>query len=142
MSKHSSNGPLVLLLEDEAIIALNIQDELEDNGYRIAGPFTTCADALSWLRNERPDVAVLDTVLRDGACRKVALDLARREVPFLIYSGHREDKALLPEFHHVTWIEKPVPAAVLVEECGQLLAAPAESRAVSEPCATTSPTQS
>ena len=122
MDKHASNGPLVLILEDEAIIALNIQDELQDKGYRIAGPFTTCADAHSWLQNETPDIAVLDTMLKDGACREIALDLARRKVPFLIYSGHREDEELLREFHSVTWIEKPVPAAVLAKECAHLLA--------------------
>lgn len=122
MDKHSSNGPLVLILEDEAIIALNIQDELQDKGYRIAGPFTTCADAHSWLQNETPDIAVLDTVLKDGACRDIALDLTRRKVPFLIYSGHREDKELSREFHYVTWIEKPVPAASIVKECAHLLA--------------------
>jgi hypothetical protein len=49
------------------------------------------------------------------------LELSRREVPFLIYSGHHEDRELLAEFHHVTWIEKPVPSAVLVQACQQLL---------------------
>ena len=47
--------------------------------------------------------------------------LGRREVPFLIYSGHHEDRQLLSEFHHVTWIEKPVPSEMLVQTCEQLL---------------------
>jgi DNA-binding response OmpR family regulator len=121
MSMQTGNGPLVLIVEDEAIIALNLQDELLDSGYTVAGPFTTCAEALSWLRRKTPDVAVLDTVLKDGACHEIALDLARRNVPFLIYSGHREDRELLAEFRHVPWIEKPVPPSVLIEECKHLL---------------------
>jgi DNA-binding response OmpR family regulator len=123
MSKHTGNGPLVLIVEDEAIIALNLQDELQDSGYSVAGPFTTCAEALAWLQSKTPDVAVLDTVLKDGACREIALDLASRKIPFLIYSGHREDRDLLAEFHHVPWIEKPVPPSVLVDECRHLLVA-------------------
>ena len=45
MSQDAARNPLVLILEDEAIIALNLQDELQDNGYRVGGPFTSCADA-------------------------------------------------------------------------------------------------
>ena len=114
-------GKLVLILEDEALIALNLQDELKEAGYRIAGPFTTCAAALEWLQTTTPDTAILDAALKDGPCREIALELSRREVPFLIYSGHHEDRQLLAEFDHVTWIEKPVPPPVLVQACHQLL---------------------
>jgi hypothetical protein len=44
-------------------------------------------------------------------------------VPFLIYSGHREDRQLLPDLDHITWIEKPAASSVLVQACRQLLAA-------------------
>jgi hypothetical protein len=56
-----------------------------------------------------------------GSCHSVAVELSRRGVPFLIYSGHQEDQQLLSGFHHLTWIEKPVPSEVLVQECQQLL---------------------
>jgi DNA-binding response OmpR family regulator len=121
MTKQANGKPLILILEDEALIALNLQDELQDAGYRIAGPFTTCAAALEWLQTATPDTAVLDAALKDGPCREIALELSRREVPFLIYSGHHEDRQLLAEFDHLTWIEKPVPPSVLVQACQQLL---------------------
>ena len=121
MSNQFTSGPVVLILEDEAIIAVDLQDELQDAGYSIGGTFTNCADALSWLATNTPDVAVLDTVLKDAHCGEVARELAERKVPFLIYSGHREDRELLAEFHDVRWIEKPVPPSVLIEECKQLL---------------------
>ncbi|KLK91322.1 hypothetical protein AA309_20935 [Microvirga vignae] len=121
MTTHATSRPLVLVLEDEALIALNLQDELQDAGYDVAGPFTTCAAALEWLGTETPGAAILDAALKDGPCREIALELGRREVPFLIYSGHHEDRQLLAEFQHITWIEKPVPSVVLVEACRQLL---------------------
>jgi DNA-binding response OmpR family regulator len=121
MTKHLNSRPLVILLEDEALIALNLQDDLQDAGYEVAGPFSTCSAALEWLRTTTPDLAILDATLKDGPCREIALELSHREVPFLIYSGHQEDRQLLSEFNHITWIEKPVPAAVLVQECQQLL---------------------
>jgi hypothetical protein len=40
----------VLLLEDEALIAVALQDDLEEAGDGVAGPFVTCTDALSWWR--------------------------------------------------------------------------------------------
>jgi DNA-binding response OmpR family regulator len=121
MTKQVDGKPLVLLLEDEALIALNLQDELQDAGYEVAGPFTACAAALEWLQTVTPEMAILDAALTDGSCREIALELTRREVPFLIYSGYQEDQHLLAEFQHVTWIEKPVPSAVLIQACHQLL---------------------
>jgi DNA-binding response OmpR family regulator len=117
MSTLARNNPLVLILEDQAIIAVDLQEELQDAGYRVAGPFTTCAAARDWLQNATPDFAIVDTVLKDGLCREIAHELVRREVPFLIYSGHSQEKQLLAEFDHLTWVQKPVPPFVLVEEC-------------------------
>jgi DNA-binding response OmpR family regulator len=120
MTQQANGRPVALVLEDEALIALDLQDELQDAGYEVAGPFTTCAAALEWLRTQTPDTAILDAALKDGPCREIALELARREVPFLIYSGLSEDCQLLADFHHVPWIEKPAPPAVLVHACQQL----------------------
>ncbi|MBD2749514.1 response regulator [Microvirga sp. BT688] len=121
MNQPANSRPLVLILEDEALIALNVQDELQDAGYMVAGPFSACSAALEWLRTTTPDMAVLDTTLKDGHCREIALELSRREVPFLIYSGYQEDQQLLSDFQHITWIEKPVPSGALVQACQQLL---------------------
>jgi DNA-binding response OmpR family regulator len=121
MDTNSTSSPLVLVLEDEALIGLNLRDELQDAGYRVEGPFTTCAAALVWLETATPATAILDTALKDGSCHETALELTRREVPFLIYSGYHEDRQLVAEFPHVTWIEKPVSSSVLIEACQQLL---------------------
>jgi two-component system, response regulator PdtaR len=120
MSKEISR-PLVLLLEDEAIIALDLQDELQECGYAVAGPFNTCAAALDWLHTATPDIAILDTLLKDGPCRDIARELARQGVPFLIYSGHQEDVDHFADLPRVAWIEKPAPPSVLIEACSQFL---------------------
>lgn len=111
----------MLVLEDEILIGINLQDELQEAGYCVAGPFTTCADALNWFRTVTSDVAVLDAALKDGSCHKIAGELQRRSVPFLIYSGSGKDQELLAEFHHVRWMEKPIPAPELVQACEKLL---------------------
>jgi DNA-binding response OmpR family regulator len=121
MPTQNTTEPLVLILEDEALIALNLQDELQDAGFVVAGPFTTCSAALEWLRTATPSIAILDAALRDGSCSKVAAELSRRAVPFLIYSGHQENHPLLDEFQHVIWIEKPSPPTALIQACEQFL---------------------
>jgi DNA-binding response OmpR family regulator len=111
-----------LLLEDEALIAVALQDDLEEAGYRVAGPFAGCADALSWLESHRPDFAVLDTVLKDGPCKEVALKLTSFGVPFLVYSGLAEDMNALPELANATWVEKPATAQALLQALAGLRA--------------------
>jgi hypothetical protein len=45
MYRPADNRAVVLLLEDEALIALNLQDEFQDAGFRVAGPCATCSDS-------------------------------------------------------------------------------------------------
>jgi PleD family two-component response regulator len=78
MTKLTGSKPLVLVLEDEALIAINLQDELQDAGHEVAGPFTACAAALEWLQTATPDMAILDATLNDGSCHSVAVELSRR----------------------------------------------------------------
>ncbi|MBQ0819349.1 histidine kinase [Microvirga sp. HBU67558] len=123
MTELAHSRPLVLILEDEALIALDLQDELQDAGCAVAGPLTSCSAALEWLGTATPTMAILDTALNDGPCSNVAAELSRREVPFLIYSGHQEKHHVLADLPHLAWIEKPAPPAVVVRACQQSLVA-------------------
>jgi DNA-binding response OmpR family regulator len=105
--------PLILLAEDEAMIALEIAEALERDGFIVAGPFTTCAAAEAWLKANEPSGAILDNALRDGPCERLAGDLRARGVPFVVYSGHSRTAEMPAVFHHVPWIVKPVPTEVL-----------------------------
>ena len=120
MPKYSPNRCLVLLVEDEAIVAMNLQDELEEAGYAVVGPFDTCAVALAWLETETPDLAVLDTVLKDGTCKALATALASRGVGFVLWSGHLQDKQELEEFTDAVWVKKPSTHTALLDALASL----------------------
>ncbi len=109
-----SGSPVVLLLEDETLIAMKLEDDFEAAGYTVAGAFATCRSALDWLESETPDVAVLDTTVRDGTCKDLALELNRRGIPFTVYSGHREDRNVIEELNNAVWIEKPSATDALI----------------------------
>jgi len=100
--------PLILLAEDEAIIAVELQESLSDSGFSVAGPFATCAEAEAWLKTGCPDAAILAHALKDGPCDALAADLSRRGVPTLIFTGHDAPREMLAELHAATWITKPV----------------------------------
>ena len=120
MSNDLAQRGTVLLLEDEALIAVALQADLEEAGYAVAGPFVACANALEWLTSHRPDLAILDTVLKDGPCKEVALTLTRQGVPFLVYSGRAEDRNNLSELASATWVEKPATTEVLLQAVAAL----------------------
>lgn len=107
MPKSSQSLCLVLLAEDEAIVAMNLQDELKEAGYTVVGPFDTCAGAMDWLESQTPDLAVLDTVLKDGSCKALAAELTRRGVGLVLWSGHPQDKHTLQDFRDAIWVKKP-----------------------------------
>jgi CheY-like chemotaxis protein len=115
MSSSSTHSGQVLLLEDEALIAVALQGDLEDAGYTVAGPFTTCAGAIEWLASNRPDLAILDTVLKDGSCKEVALKLNQQGVSYIVYSGHAEDLNTCLACEGMTWVEKPATAETLLK---------------------------
>jgi DNA-binding response OmpR family regulator len=109
------NRPLVLVAEDEAVIALELKDSLNAAGLNIAGPFATCADAEKWLQTGQPDAAILDSQLKDGPCDAVAADLSRRGVPMVIFSGHDDRREGSPVAWKWAWLTKPIGFPVLLE---------------------------
>ncbi|HVI32354.1 response regulator [Phenylobacterium sp.] len=80
---------LVLVVEDEPMIAASIQWELEDAGYEVLGPATGVSEAEALARKTRPDLAFIDINLA-GHDEGVALarDLkARLGVPSIFVTG-------------------------------------------------------
>ncbi|HYF55328.1 MAG TPA: histidine kinase [Salinarimonas sp.] len=122
MNDSSPPRPVILLAEDEAVIALELAESLERDGYAVAGPFATCAAAEAWLKENEPSGAILDNALRDGPCEALAGDLGARGIPFLVYSGHGRTSDAPPAFQNVAWIVKPVPTESLLRAIRAALA--------------------
>jgi len=119
-----SGPPLVLILEDEALIAMTLEDDLEDAGCAVAGSFASCSSALRWLEHATPDVAILDATLRDGTCGEVAAELNRRGIPFVVHSGNRESRNHITELAGAVWVEKPSSARTMVAALRKLHTTP------------------
>src|SRR4051812_17847572 len=118
--KLMAQQPVVLLTESDAVVGMDLSDALEKAGYRVLGPVDTMAEALNLLEQERPTLAILDLLLRDGSCTALAAELRQRGVPFLIQSEHPRTDPLAPEFQDVPWLSKPVYPWDVVALCDEL----------------------
>ena len=83
-----SRGPLILVVEDEFLLALDLELLLEGHGFRVLGPAATVAEALRLLAGETPDAALLDVNLRGEPVTPVAAALRARGVPFVLASAY------------------------------------------------------
>lgn len=100
-------GLNVLLVEDEAFIAMAIMDELESAGaLRVEHAFTL-ADADEALEAETFEVAILDLRLSDGNSSRLARDLTRQKTQIVFHSGHAEVNSLQAEFPEARICHKP-----------------------------------
>jgi CheY-like chemotaxis protein len=85
-------GLKVLLVEDDAITAFDVEGILRDLGCAIVFVAPSVEEALATLRKQRPDVALLDLRLTDGRVTPVAQALAAVGVPFAMVTGYDADQ--------------------------------------------------
>jgi two-component SAPR family response regulator len=81
-------GLAVLIVEDEFLIAMNLEAILERYGAHVLGPVASVTEALRLLETESPDLAVLDVHLNDGLVTPVAEALRRRTIPYVLASAY------------------------------------------------------
>lgn len=87
----------ILVVEDEALVAMLVEDALEEAGFAVIGPVRSVAQALDALETEQPDAAVLDLNLAGENSIAVADALVARGVPFVVATGY--GAAGLPATH-------------------------------------------
>ena len=116
----SLDGCRVLLAEDEALIAFELQIIMRQAGCQVIGPVGTLAEGLALVETAALDAAVLDVKLWDGDVFPLADRLAERGIPFVLMSGYCA--AELPErFRERPLYPKPSAADGLIAALNQAL---------------------
>lgn len=82
------NGLRLLLVEDEAMVAMMLEDMLGDFGCEIVGPAASVAAALELAGREGLDGAILDVNVGGEPIYPVAEVLVARGVPFVFTTGY------------------------------------------------------
>jgi DNA-binding response OmpR family regulator len=112
----------ILVVEDEFLIALELEQTLRRAGYQVVGPAARVGMALRLLRQVRPDAAVLDVNLAGERVTPVAEVLQAMAVPFLLASGYREaDLSDEQVLRNAVNVGKPTGSQRLLRELSDLL---------------------
>lgn len=107
-------GRLILVVEDEALVAMLLEDALADAGCRILGPAPSVEQALALLKHDRPDAAVIDLNLGGETSAPIADVLAALGIPFLVATGYGAE-GLPPGHESAMVLTKPYDPTELIE---------------------------
>jgi DNA-binding response OmpR family regulator len=111
----------ILVVEDEALIAFEIEDAIKHAGGVVVGPFATVAGAMQPVENESLSAAILDVRLGAETSLPIATRLAEKGVPFLFYTAYPEliEHSLLAQI-----VRKPATPDVLIGALAALVGMP------------------
>jgi DNA-binding response OmpR family regulator len=110
----------VLVVEDDTLLAFEMQDILSDAGYDVVGPAATVAKALALIDSQPPHAAFVDCNLNGELATAVALALAAKNIPFAVVTGS-DHESLPVAFSNALFAGKPFKAARLLEIAQSLL---------------------
>lgn len=78
----------VLIVEDEYLVAMELEDLLTQTGHQVVGTATRINEAIELARSADIDLAVLDINLAGAQSFPVAEILRERGIPFVFASGY------------------------------------------------------
>ncbi|WP_313169339.1 two-component system response regulator [Massilia oculi] len=92
----AQDAPTLLVVEDEAVVAMDIAGQLRDMGYRVCGCVDNGRDAIMRARADRPDLVLMDVVLRgdmDGIAAAATIG-AELQIPILFLTAYSDDQTV------------------------------------------------
>jgi DNA-binding NtrC family response regulator len=112
----------ILIVEDELLVALEGAHLLMEAGFDVLGPAPDVAGAFAFLNPRSCDAAVLDMNLGHETSEAVAIELAKRKMPFLTLSGYSRPQQG-SSFDGAPALAKPLKPELLIATIAQCLAA-------------------
>jgi CheY-like chemotaxis protein len=121
----------ILIIEDEAVIAMDLSDLVTNAGHEVVATATTASQAVSAAKRERPDLVLADIQLADGSSGIDAVRdiLASFEVPVIfitafpdrLLTGERpEPTFLITKPYSPDMVRAAVSQALFFESTGPL----------------------
>ena len=92
----AQDAPTLLVVEDESVVAMDIAGQLHEMGYRVCGCVDNGPDAILRARAERPDLVLMDVVLKgemDGIAAAAAIG-AELQIPILFLTAYSDDQTV------------------------------------------------
>lgn len=114
MSDDRSEAMRILIVEDEPLIAFEVEQTLTDAGFTVVGTAARVEEALAIVAGGALDAAVVDANLNRVSAAPIAIALTHSGLPFIVTTGYTREQ--LPEgFEAGVLIEKPCLPEQIVE---------------------------
>jgi DNA-binding response OmpR family regulator len=117
-----TNLPKILVVEDDALIAMELAERLGDLGHAVLGPAHNIPEAESLIARERPDAALLDANLAGQSSLSLGVALVGQGVPVAFCTGYDRVKGAPPELASAPILTKPYSDAELKATLSKLIA--------------------
>src|SRR5262249_42254672 len=103
----------ILIVEDEPLVALDMQSMLSSAGCAIIGPVGSIEDAKRTIEREEIDAALVDVNLQGKSIDALLVELKENDIPFAFVTGYGA-KVLSKTFEETVTISKPFSADQLL----------------------------
>jgi DNA-binding NtrC family response regulator len=114
-------GKTILVVEDDFLVGHDLRAFLEGAGAAVVGPVGDVTQACTVARERDIDGAVLDVRLWDQTAAPVAIELATRELPFIVVSAYSPEH-IPPAMRDAAYLAKPVRRLDLVDVASAMFA--------------------
>jgi CheY-like chemotaxis protein len=104
----------ILVVEDESMVAMMIEDMLEDLGHKVIATSGRMPDASKLVSDGHADLAILDVNLNGEETYPLADSLAARQIPFIFATGYGSS-GIKAEWSGVPVLQKPFQSRELAE---------------------------
>src|SRR5690606_7244993 len=119
-------GKRILLVEDEAFIAMEIEAQLVAAGCEVIGPATTIDEAMHLVSSAAFEAALLDANLGGHPVDGSAAALTQKNIPFAFATGYGREGLPL-SFREAPVLSQPFGPDELLSTLGRILADRGES---------------
>lgn len=114
-------GRKILVVEDDALIAMEMAERLVELGYNALEPAPSVEAAEKVIAAQRPDAALLDANLAGVSSVPLGAKLAAMGVPVAFCTGYDAIKGLPPELAKAPILTKPISDDALTSTLKTLL---------------------
>ena len=114
-------GRVILLVEDQALIAMELELVLENAGAEVKGPVATLRDATEAAHRADFDAALLDLDLAGEDAIGIADILVARGIPFVFHTGHGKRAELEAAYTAAIVCAKPSTPERVIEALASAL---------------------
>lgn len=102
----------IMIVEDEVIIARNLEENLNELGYKVVGMFISGEEALNQFQEVRPDIVLMDILLKGDVDGFEAAEhiIEEYNIPVIFITGNSDEDTIerMRRFENCEYLLKPI----------------------------------